>query len=76
MLLIEMEEANLEIEKPGALFVCTKFEMPLRSPCGDVEQAMGYRDWSSGERSVISRLKNVKFQSYQYVDEIERGGIG
>lgn len=55
MLFIEM--AELEIGKPRALFVDTKFEMVLRRPCGDTEQAVAYKDLSSGERSAISRLE-------------------
>lgn len=55
MLFVEMEEAKLGTEKPRALFSYTKLEMPLRSLGADIEQAMRYRDWSSGERSAKSR---------------------
>lgn len=55
MLFVEMEEAKLGIEKPRALFIYTKLEMPFRSLGGDIDQAMRYRDWSSGERSAKSR---------------------
>lgn len=51
---IEMEEAKVGMEKPRALLVYTKSEMPVGCFRGDTEQAMRYRDWSSGERSVRS----------------------